>query len=470
MKINTLLINVSLRPDASYSLFPVGLGYVATAMKNAGFDFDLLDIDAHRFSDDEVVRRIGEKNYDVVCLGCIVTGYKYVKWLCQAIRDIHPQAKIIVGNSVATSITATLLTKTQADVAVIGEGDETVPELLHAIAAKTPWKNIRGIAFLNNGQVCHSQSRPVIKEISKLPFLNFELFDYETYISGSKEYISDPVPIPRESLRALPVNTARGCIANCGFCYHVFKGNPYRTRITESILTEIKYLLPRYSLNYINFWDELTFYSRKQASEFVDAILASGLEFYWTGNCRADLFNDEDDLKIINKMKQAGCLAMNYSLESSSREILKAMNKRISPEQFTRQTELFHKAGLAVYTSLVIGYPEETPQTIHDTFQCCIDNRIYPSAGYLLPQPGSPVYDNAIKSGHIVDEEDYLLRMGDRQDLRINLTAMTDDDFTKHVQDGLRRCNEALKVGLSDGELIKSKYYRANSETGDSAS
>lgn len=468
MKIKTLLINVSLRPDSPYSLFPVGLGYVATAMHNSGFHFDLLDIDAYRYSEAEVEQKISQADYDVVCLGCIVTGYKYVKWLCQTIRDIHPKATIIVGNSVATSITQTLLTKTQADIAVIGEGDETVPELLHALAANQSWQDIKGIAFRHNGEIRFTPARPIIKDISGLPFINFDLFDYEVYISGSKEYVSDPVPIPRETLRALPVNSARGCIANCGFCYHVFKGSPYRTRSTESILAEIKQILPKYSLNYINFWDELTFYSKKQATALVDDILKSGLEFYWTGNCRADLFTDETDLETIRKMKQAGCLAMNYSLESSSREILKAMNKKITPEQFTRQTELFHKAGLAVYTSLVLGYPEETPETINETFQCCIDNRIYPSAGYLLPQPGSPVYDSAVQSGHIADEEEYLLRMGDRQDLRINLTSMTDEEFIANVHNGLRRCNKMLNVGLADDELIKSKYYRAKSDTTDS--
>ena len=76
---NILVINVSLRPYSPLKLFPIGLGYIATSMKNAGFPFDLLDIDAHRYSDEEVERRIRRKRYDVVCLGCIVTGYKIVK-------------------------------------------------------------------------------------------------------------------------------------------------------------------------------------------------------------------------------------------------------------------------------------------------------------------------------------------------------------------------------------------------------
>jgi len=225
----------------------------------------------------------------------------------------------------------------------------------------------------------------------------------ELYIKKSKVGASDPLPIPRKQVRALPVNIARGCIGNCGFCYHVFKGVPYRYRTPDSIVSEIKTLIKKYSLNYINFWDELTFFSKKNTMDLVQKIIDEDIHFYWTGNCRANLFTDDDDVNIIKKMKEAGCLGILYSLESADPEILRAMNKRITVEQFSRQTEIFHKGGLTAWTSLVLGYPQETPETIRKTFDCCIQNNIYPSAGYLLPQPGSPMYDYAMKHGFIKD-------------------------------------------------------------------
>ncbi|MBV5349643.1 radical SAM protein, partial [bacterium] len=134
-------------------------------------------------------------------------------------------------------------------------------------------------------------------------------------------------------------------------------------------------------------------------------------------------------------------------------------------EQFTAQTQLFHKAGLYVWTSLVLGYPEETPDTIQNTFDCCRQNGIYPSAGYLLPQPGSAMYTYAVEKGFVIDEEDYLLKMGDRQDLRLNMTSMADEDFEQHVVAGLRKCNELLGLGLKEENLVKTQYYRAGGET-----
>jgi anaerobic magnesium-protoporphyrin IX monomethyl ester cyclase len=461
---NILLINVSLRPGSPIKLFPVGLGYIATAIKNAGFDFDLLDIDAHRFSDQAVDTLIKKKKYDVVAMGCIVTGYKIIKSLAATIREAQPFTKIIVGNSVATSIVSILLNRTKVDIAVMGEGDETIVDLLHAINESRSLNTVKGICFKKDGEIIETPPRPYIKDVSSIPSPDFSIFDIEIYIENSKHYANDPTPIPREEIRALPVNTARGCIARCTFCYHNFKGIPYRHRSADSIVADIKFLLEEYSLNYIHFWDELTFFSKKQTMALIQKILDADLHFFWEANCRADLFDKEEDIEIMHKMKQAGCLAISYSLESADIGILKAMDKHITPEQFSRQTALFHKAGLPTYTSIVLGYPQETPETIKKTFQCCIENRIYPSTGYLLPQPGSPMYEYALKHGHITDEEDYLLRMGDRQDLRLNLTKMTDTQFQNHVIEELKRCNEELKTGLKVDELIKTQYYRSQKD------
>jgi anaerobic magnesium-protoporphyrin IX monomethyl ester cyclase len=70
------------------------------------------------------------------------------------------------------------------------------------------------------------------------------------------------------------------------------------------------------------------------------------------------------------------------------------------------------------------------------------------------------MYHYAVEHGFVTDEEDYLLRLGDRQDLRLNMTSMSDEEFELNVKEGLRRCNKALNMGLKDDELIKTQFYR----------
>lgn len=460
-----LLINVSLRPESKVKFFPVGLGYIATAMAGAGFAFDIVDIDAHRYPDEEVDRLVGKKDYDVVCLGCLVTGYKFVKDLCARIRRIHPGCAIIVGNSVATSIYETLLTRTEADAAVMGEGDITIVEALKALADGKGFDGVEGLHFRKDGHIVKNALRTPIADISSLPFINHSLFDAEVYIRNAPNQVDEGIPLPRETLRSLPVNTARGCVARCTFCYHNFKGYDYRYRSVNSIVAEIAGMIGRYNLNHIGMWDELTLFSKQRAEELADAIIENDLHFYWSGDCRADLFTSESDLAILEKLRRAGCVRLSYSLESSNPDILASMNKHITTEQFARTTELIHKSGITPYTSLVIGYPQETVESIRDTFEVCARNRIYPSAGYLLPQPGSAMYDYAREHGFITDEEDYLLHMGDRQDLRLNMTAMSDAEMENAVMEGLRMCNKELGIGLAEENLVRTQYYRASKKT-----
>jgi radical SAM superfamily enzyme YgiQ (UPF0313 family) len=420
-------------------LFPVGLGYVATAMKRFGWKFDLLDLDA-----DRNISLTFDKIYDVVCLGSLVTGYKKVKEILKIVRIHNPYAKIIVGNSVATSIPKILLENTEADIAVMLEGDETIIDLLNVIEEGRPLDEVLGIYFKKKGRIVKTLRRPLIKDISNLSFVDFNIFAIEKYITGSFK-----------NRRALPMSTARGCPNNCTFCYHTFRGEKYRYRKPESIISDVERLIEEYSLDYIQFWDEVTFFSKKQANNLVQAILDSGLKFGWLARCRANLFNKEEDLEILKKMKQANCENVQFSLESSDPEILRAMGKNITAEQFSFQTQLFKKAGLNVLTSLVFGYPQETPKTIQNTINCCIENGVYPSAGFLLPQPNSPMYEYAKTKGFIANEEDYILKMGDRQDLLINLTSMEDERFKKIVNNELERCNIKLGRNLRSENLIK---------------
>lgn len=461
-----LVIHVALRPNSPVKFLPLGIAYITTAMKKAGIVFDLLDIDVNRYSDEYVCDYLSDHKYDVVCLGCIVTGYRIIKDLCAIIRHYYPNATIIVGNSVADSIPEILLTKTESDIVVIGEGDITVVELLGCIKSGRSLEQVKGIVYKKDSSLFWTEPRPVIKDLTMVPIIDYTIWDFEKYVEGFQASINEPLPLPREQLRGIGVNTARGCINRCTFCYHVFRKAPYRHRSWKHVMEEIKILVNQYGINYIMFNDELTFSTKKSVFEFLDAVNKAGLKFFWQGDCRGNLFTSEEDIKIVKSLKENGCVGMAYSLESSDPTILKDMNKHMTIEQFTFQTQLFHKAGIPVWTSLVFGYPQETPETIRATIDCCIQNQIYPSAGYLLPFPGSEMYQYALDHGFIdrKNEEEYLLKLGDRQDLRLNMTHMSDEVFERTIKEELNRCNKILNIGLTEDKLTKTQYYRV--ETG----
>lgn len=459
-KLNVLIINISLRPDSEKILFPIGLGYIATAVHNAGYNLEILDLDALRLSDDQVEESIKKIDCDVVAMGVIVTGYKYVKKLCSLIKK-HKQVPIIVGNSVATSVPEILIQKTEADIGVMNEGDVTIVELLKAIENNTPLEKVKGIFFRKKGKVIFSSPRELIEDLDSLPFINYELFDMKVYLERCRYNITEPYPMDFKKIKAFPINTARGCPYNCTFCYHVFKNKKYRYRSVENIGKEILYLKEKYGINYVQFYDELSLFSKKRVQEIADFFIDNKIDIFWTADCRAGLFGkDEMDLKLAKKLHKAGCLCLGYSLESGDENILSSMNKHMSVEDFVIQTHVLHKAGIVPTTSLVIGFPKETPETLKKTFDVCYQADIYPSTGYLLPQPGTPIYDYAVKNGKISDEEEYLLKMNDRQDFTINLTNMKQKEIEEIVVSNLNRISKKLKLNLSRENLIKTKHYR----------
>ena len=123
-----LFINPSLRPGTTHVFLPVGLGYVVTYVKNYGYKFDILDIDAGNYSNEYVEQYLSKNKYDVVCLGSIVTHYSWMKWCINKIKDIQPDTKVIVGNSVGGSIPEVLFQTTKVDIVIYGEAEITITE------------------------------------------------------------------------------------------------------------------------------------------------------------------------------------------------------------------------------------------------------------------------------------------------------------------------------------------------------
>ena len=459
---NIVFINICLRPYLDKAYFPIGLAYITTALKRAGYTFDIIDIDANRYTDRELESFLAQKTYDVVAFGTLVSGYKFAKNVARIARETNPKAVIIAGNSVASSIPSHLLHNTEVDIAVKGEGELTICKIMRALDKKEPWENIKGIAFLKQDQLIDT-GYEVPLSIEEVTHPDWELFNMDLYIKKSIQDVPKPYPIPLDQIRAFVVNTARGCPFHCTFCYHVFQYVKYRYRSSESILSEIKALQERYGINYVNFFDELTFFSKKQFGLFIERLRESKLHFFWNADIRSDLF-DEQDHDVLVEAQKLGCQSFGYSLESGNPEILKTMKKNLTVENFIRQKKALDKAGIKTFTSLVIGYPEETIETIKQTFDVCYDLNVYPSVGYLLPQPGTPMFEVAKQKGYAEDMEAYLNQMGDRQDLRFNMTNIPSDVLVRAVTEHLQRISDKLELGFTKEQLIKTYTFMTSEE------
>lgn len=459
-----LFINMAVRPDAIPKLPNVGLAYVMTAAERAGFEFDLIDIDAHRYSEEQVEALVRKAKCDIVAMGTLVSVYGRAKTLFKMVRRCHPKAKIVVGNTLGTSIPRIMLSKTDVDICVIGEGDETFVDLVNALKEGRSLRTVQGIAFKENGEYVQTPQRPTIADLDALPFPNYGLMDIGVYLESSRHVVSNPsaLPIEFDDLVAMPVNSARGCAFHCNFCYHAFQNRRYRYRSPENVVAEIKYWKDKYGANFVNFWDELTFFHIKPTERFADLMIGANLGVHWIATCRSELLVRRDGgLAVARKLGDAGCHGLCYALETGNSDILAFMEKENTVKEFIEQCNVLHDASVDVYTSIIIGYPQESTSTIDDTFNVLRDARVYPSVGFLQLMPGTPMYELAAERGFIKDDEEYLMKMGDRQDLRINLTSYDDKFLMDYTVDKLKELNTSLGTGLKAQSLIKTKVYVA---------
>lgn len=437
-------------------------------LKHLNIEFDLLDIDIDDIEDDQVEIYLDKNRYDIFLTGSIVTHYKWMKWLTKKIRQFNPKGVIIVGNSVAGSIPELFLTNSEADIAVMGEGEITCSEIILRLLKGETWDDLPGIAFKKNktNSIKVNERRKSLKRLDEFPMINWDVFNTEKYFDKSYAAARG---IDEEKTRVMPVVTARGCAFRCTFCHFVFWNDPYRYRSPGNIIAEIKRNIDQYNCNYINFWDDLSFASLPQAERFADAIIASGLKFSWSAAVRVDLFGHTKHLysrrlKVAQKFKEAGCLSLGFSLESANKQILEMMNKRIEAKYFLDQVRLLDEVGITSMISVVFGYPIETPKTIKETFDMCLEAKIYPSMGYLLPLPSTGMYDYAKNNGFITDEDAYLDSITERQDLCLNMTKMSDEKVRTLIAEGAEQVNAKLKIGLEKANLLKTGGYNKHTQ------
>lgn len=435
-----------------------------TFIHGFGYRFDVLDIDINDHSDEYVEAYLSNHAYDIVLTGSIVTHYKWMKWLTHTIKKHHPGTKVIVGNSVAGSIPELFLRNAGADVAIIGEGELSCLETLNAIRDEKPLHTVSGIAFIDENGIFIKTAKRVAANINELPMVDWSFFDTEKYFkksyAGADGLVFDENNIPR----VMPVATARGCVFRCTFCHFVFWDDAYRYRAPENVLAEIRRDIDQYGATFINFWDDLSFGSLKQVERMTDAILDSGLKFHWNAAIRSDLFGNPKypyarRLAIAKKMRESGCVNVGYSLESGNQGILDMMNKHIKADYFKEQVKILRDAGITSSTSVVFGYPLETEDTIRETFEQCLQVGIYPSIGFLLPLPYTRMYDYAKEKGLINDENAYLDSITERQDICLNMTALSDEDIHKNIKYYAELLNERLRLGLSEGRLVRTGGY-----------
>jgi len=227
------------------------------------------------------------------------------------------------------------------DYLIIGEGEITIRELLEALTAGTDPEKIAGIAFSRNGKLVKTAPREDIKDIDRLPLPDFSLLRHA-------------------KINLYPVSWERGCGMHCEFC--TVKGK-VRCPSPDYVMDQISSLYERFNAKYFFIVDDLFGQNRILALDFCKRLKkyqeTMRVRFYITVQIRLDKARDHELLKA---MREARIRVVAIGYESPIPDELKAMNKKLHPDEMIANTRLFHKAGLMVHGMFIFGYPAREKQ------------------------------------------------------------------------------------------------------------
>lgn len=409
--------------------FPQGLAYIAAVLAKQDYKVEIYSQDLNHYPDEHLTSYLDQNRFDAIGVSIIAGYYQYKKLLAIA-RAVDASKQrpehFILGGHGPSPEPGYFLRKTNADIVVMGEGEDTALELFDALANHKPLKDIKGIAYRDGSEVKVNSRRDLIKEIDSIPWPAYHLFPIEYYRLLR-------MPHCTHSDFVMPLLSGRGCTFKCNFCYRMDKG--FRPRSAEAIVEEIQYLKKEFHISYIAFSDELLMSSKQRTLEICDAFLKANLDIKWDCNGRLNYATPE----VLAVMKRAGCVFINYGIEAYDNDVLKKMNKSLSIRQIDQGIEATLAAGISPGLNMLFGHIGDNKETLAAAVNFLIkhdDGAQMRTIRPVTPYPGSPLYNYAIEKGLIKDIEDFYENKHLNADLfAVNFTTLPEEELYSELAD-----------------------------------
>lgn len=408
--------------DSYVSFFPLGLAYIASMCRDIGCEVTIYNQDVYHWPESHLIELLNKERFDIVGVSVIAGYYQYRKLLklSEAINKSRNRPFFIIGGHGPSPDPEYFLKKTQADVVAIGEGENTIVEIIEALKSKKTLSLVAGIAFMENGQYVQTDKRELIKDIDNIPFPAWDMFPINHYA-----LLRDPKIENKD--RWMPVLSGRGCNFKCNFCYRMDEG--FRPRAAESIVEEIEILKRDYNISYVEFADELFMSSAERTVLLCESFIKANLKIKWFCNGRLNYAKPD----VLKSMKEAGCVFINYGIEAMDNVVLKNMNKALTVEQIIKGVKATLSAGISPGYNIIFGNIGDNGETLEKGVEFLLeydDGAQLRTIRPVTPYPGSPLYYYAIEKGLIKDCEDFYEKKHVNSDLlTVNFTEMDEDDF-----------------------------------------
>jgi anaerobic magnesium-protoporphyrin IX monomethyl ester cyclase len=376
------------QPSSDNSIFrfpPLGLGYIAASLKKK--DVSVALVDCTFLARKEAVERIKSSHPQILGFYSMFSMKKTSLELAKLLRNDCDL--LVVGGPLPTLDPADYLEV--FDVAVIGEGENSMVELVECWEKGEDISGVKGIAFKDRDEVRFTFPRD-FANLDDLPFPSRELFDNEAY----KRYYRR-----RFGYSISPIITSRGCPFSCDFCSRPVFGQSFRARSAANIVDEIE-LIVGFGYDRVWFADDCFTLNRERVSDVCNEISRRRLDVSWECLSRVDTM----DREVAAQMKCAGCVRVFFGIESGNDGVLDVMKKQITVGQARKAVYAAKAAGLQIGAFFIIGYPGENDESVLDTVRFASGLPLdYLSFTLPYPIPGTALFERVKDNGGVVVDD-----------------------------------------------------------------
>jgi len=400
---NICLVNPPLFKNALYEEWdlsavdsvspPLGILLLAGILREKGHSVSVVDAYARVLSASDAAKEVLFQRPDVVGLTAMTPSIYGAAEVARLLKLDRPELKVVVGGAHLSAVPQeTFKLFPHFDIGVIGEGDDTIVELLGAFPFDDEkLSSINGIIFRKNGGLTMTTPRQPLADMDALPLPAWDLLPslngrYRMSIVGTT------------SDRSTAIITSRGCPGACTFCDTTVFGKKFRGYSAEYVVRMIEHLMSKYGIEDLLIYDDNFVTGRERLKEVCRLFISRKLKISWSCCARVNMVNPE----VLKLMKDAGCWQVEYGIESGSPKILEIMNKHISLEQVRQALRWTKEAGIMTRGNFIFGYLGETKETLKETLDFLLDAELdYFQQTFLTPYPGSEVYQTAAQYGKV---------------------------------------------------------------------
>jgi radical SAM superfamily enzyme YgiQ (UPF0313 family) len=359
---------------------PLGIAYLASYLRERGHEAHLLDLNVSGYNPKRVDLVLGRVRPQVVGVSAYTETYPNAVALAAQAKAFDPAVHVVLGGPHPSILPAEVLAETAADTVVIGEGEQTLAELVTALESGGDLSAIAGLAWRRSGEPVVNERRPLLE--------------------------ADAVGLPARDLLSLEfypdafnVLTARGgCPYRCPFCSasHIWEGR-HRPRSPKAVVDELEMLVRDYGAGFVFFVDDIFTLRRSWVEELLGEMERLAGLFTWACGTRVDRVDEE----LLRAMAAHGCTGIQYGVESGSQSILDSV-KGIEKERALEAVRWSVAAGIRTTASFMVPFPDDTEDTLRETFrfmETLKDEGAEILMSYTTPYPGTTFFDQADELG-----------------------------------------------------------------------